>query len=288
MEEDAKKIAARKRKAAQKTRKKRIIGWIVLSVIVVALAVGGVLLYRYDSMRTVKETMTTYQATTVREGEVSSVVSGSGTLTANHSASFTAPGDYTTVESVNYISGDAIKEGDVVMTLRCLEVEEEIDALEEELDEVLDKLASVDQEVSSLNVVAPKRGVVKDIPADVGTVADDVDYLCLLSTDGKMKVVIDKTDSMKKYDVVTVDIEGVAAEGLITEFNSDGDKATVIIEDDYYPFGETVTVSDASGNVLGKGTLDVNEYVKVNAPSGRIAAVKCVVNKSYAKGKALF
>ena len=75
----------------------------------------------------------------------------------NHSASFTAPGDYTTVESVHYQTGDAIAEGDVVMTLSCLEVEEEIDALEEELDDVLDKLASVDQDLSSsgLNVTAP-------------------------------------------------------------------------------------------------------------------------------------
>ena len=288
MEEDAKKIAARKRAAAKKAKRRRIIGWIVLAVVVIGLGVGGFLLYRYYTAQEVKATLSTYQAVAVRTGEVSSVISGSGTLTANHSASFTAPGDYTTVEAVNYITGDTVKAGDVVMTLSCLEVEEDIDALEDELDDVLDSLATVDQEVSTLNVVAPKRGVVKDIKADVGTNADDVDYLCLLSTDGKMKVVVAKTDEMKKFDTVYVNIGGTEVEGLITEFNDDGDEATVIIEDDAYPYGEQVTVYDEAGGALGTGTLDVNEYVKVNPTSGRVAAVNCVLNKAYAKGRALF
>lgn len=293
MEEDAKVIARKKLAKAKKAKKRRIIGWIVLSVVVIALGVGGWLFYQYLQKQQLEETLTSYDAVAVRSGEVSSVISGSGTLSANHAASFTAPGDYTTVESVRYQTGDAIRAGDVVMTLSCLEVEEEIDTLEASLDDVLDKLATVDQNrsTSGLNVTAPKRGVVKDIAADVGTVAEDADYLCLLSTDGKMKVVIDKTDTMKKFDAVIVRLsDGTQIEGLITEFDTDGEKATVIVEDDDsdLAYGEAVTVLSDNGATLSTGTLDVNEYVKVSAASGRVAAVKCVRNKAYAKGRALF
>lgn len=293
MEEDAKIIAQRKLMQSKRARKRRIAAWVSLAVIAAGLGVGGWFFYRYLQRQDREETMTSYQAVTVRQGEVSSVISGSGTLAAKHSASFTAPGDYTTVENVYYQTGDVVEKGEVVMTLSCLEVEEELETLTAELDEVLDELASVDQDLSAsgLNVTAPKRGVVKAIAAGVGTVADGVDYLCLLSTDGKMKVVIEKPDGLQKYDEVTVQLaDGTQIDGLVTEFNDDGDEATVIVEDDDggLHYGETVTVLDASGGELGTGALDVNEYVKVSAKSGRVSEVKCVLNKTYAKGRALF
>lgn len=289
MEETATLIAEKKRLKEQKSRKRRIIGWIALAVAVIGLSVGGWLFYRYLAQQEQKATLTTYQAVAVRTGEVKSVISGSGTLTANRSASFTAPGDYTRVETVNYQTGDTVAAGEVVMTLSCLEVEEQIETLEAELDDVLDELATVDQTLSKLTVTAPKKGVVKHIQAEEGTVVDDVDYLCLLSTDGKMKVVIEKPDGMKKYDNVTVVLEdGTEVAGLVTEFSSDGDQATITITDNSYTYGAAVTVVDESGAKIGEGTLDVNEYVKVNATSGRVAAVSCVLNKTYSKGSTLF
>ena len=289
MEQDTTaKIAEQKKLREQKTRKKRTIGWIAVCVVVVLLAVGGWLLYHYLSLKQVQETMTSYKATAIQEGEINSVISGSGTLSANHEESFTAPGDYTTVESVNYQTGDSIPAGSVVMTLSCLDVEEEIDTLEAELDDVLDELATVDQEKSSLNVTAPKSGVVKDLQASVGTVTDDVDYLCLLSTDGKMKVVIDATDAIHKYDDVVVRIGSDEVEGRIAEIDSQNDTATVILEDNSYDYGAQCTVLSQSGETVGTGTLDVNEYVKVNATTGKIALVNCQENQKCSKGKALF
>ena len=289
MEEDAKIIAQRKLAKAKKMKKRRIVGWIILAVVVIGLAAGGWLLYQYLQRQERKDSMTSYQAVAVRSGEISSVISGSGTLAANHDAAFTAPGDYTTVESMHYVTGDEIKAGDVVMTLSCLEVEEQLDTLTAELDDVLDELATVDQDLNTLTVTAPKRGVVKDVRAEVGTVVDDLDYLCLLSTDGRMKVVIEKTDAMQKFDDVLVRFsDGTEISGLVTEFSSDGDEATIIIEDDFYEYGASVAVLDDAGKTLGTGVLDVNEYVKVNAVSGRIASVNCVVNKTYSKGKTLF
>ncbi len=288
MEQDTTaKIAEQKRQREIKAKKKRTIGWIAVAVVVIVLGVGGWLVYRSLSAREMEASMTSYQATVIQEGEIASTISGSGTLSANHSASYTAPGDYTRVESVNFNTGDAFVAGDVIMTLSCLEIEEDITALQAELDDVLDDLATVSQEKSSLKVTAPKAGVVKNLQASVGTNVDDVDYLCLLSTDGKMKLVIEKTDAFSAFDKVVVDIGGVEVAGLVTQVDQDN-MATVIVDDNSFDYGASCTVYDQRGSQLGVGTLDVNEYVYVTATAGRVDQVNCTENQRYARGRALF
>ena len=288
MELTTQEIAKKKKERERRAKKRRVIERSMLILAVGLLVLGGFVLERRLGARETEETRTSYTATAVRSGSVSTVISGSGTLSANHSASFTAPGDDTTVDAVNYVSGDRIPAGSVIMELSCPAVEESIDALEDELSAVLDKLATVSQERSSLKVTAPKAGVVKHILAEAGTVTDDVDYLCLLSTDGKMKVCIDATEDCHRFDTVSVTLsDGTETDGLVTEIRVDG-VAAVIIEDDGYPYGDACRVCSASGKLLGEGTLDVNEYVKVTASAARVAEVYAAENTKYSKGKPLF
>ncbi|MBQ2770283.1 MAG: hypothetical protein IJF41_03500 [Clostridia bacterium] len=142
------KIAEEKKRRDQASRTKKRIGWALSLVLVVLLCAGGFFIKSYLDRQEMSASQFSYQAVALREGEIHSVLSGSGTLTANHEESFTAPGDYTTVDTVNYRTGETIPAGSVVMTLSCLEVEEEIILLEESLNQVLDELTDVNQELT--------------------------------------------------------------------------------------------------------------------------------------------
>lgn len=271
----------------KKKKRKRVRNIIALCVVAVLLAGGGLFLVRVLNAASAEVSVRTYTANRVSEGEISATISGSGTLSARHTQTVTS-GAAATVEQVFYQPGDAVPEGGVIATLSSDEVQEQLDTLNEQLDDARTELAGTKQALSNLNVTATKAGVVKDVQATAGDAAEDLPYLCLISTDGKMKVVIDAPDGLKKYDAVRVSVEGAeSVEGSVTAL-LDG-KATVVFDDDGYSVGAGAAVTDESGAALGSGTLEVNEHVKITATAGRIDAVKYgVENKSVSRGTVLF
>jgi multidrug efflux pump subunit AcrA (membrane-fusion protein) len=135
-------------------------------------------------------------------------------------------------------------------------------------------------------VTASKGGIVKDIQAQVGSIVDDMDYLCLIATDGKMQLNIPVTDGMAQYDAVSVQIGEDEQEGYITKI--EGGMATVVFTDNYYPIGTSATVISESGVSLGSGSITVNEYVEVTAASGKIASIKVTDNQKISKSSTVF
>ncbi len=226
-----------------------------------------------------------YRASSVSSGEISSVVSGSGTLSALESQSVTTTAQ-STVVSVNFAPGDEIKAGDTVLTLSSPDLESELSDLKDELSDTRTSLSTTRQLLTNLSVTAAKGGIVKDIQAEVGSIVDDMDYLCLIATDGKMQLSIPAVDGMNQYDAVTVAIGDDGQDGYITKME-DG-TAMVVFTDNYYPVGTSATVLDEDGNTLGTGSITVNEYVEVTAASGRIATVSVSDNKRVSKGSTVF
>lgn len=253
----------------------------------VAVLVIAAILFLFSSLGKQAEIVSvlTYRATAVAEGEIRSTVSGSGTLSALHLQTVTAAGDVK-VESVNFAAGDAVKEGDIVMTLSSAALKDKLDDLRDQLADVQEDLATVDQTRSSLSIKAEQAGVVKVINAKAGDLCEDLATLCVISTDGKMKVVVDAPSGMKKYDEVTVSVAGDTIDGRVTDISVG--RATVVIDTDGYDVGAAATVSNASGETLGTGALDVNEHVDVTASAGRIDSVKVELNQSVKAGKTLF
>ena len=269
----------------KKKKRKRSQTIITLCVVAVVAIVGILLLVKLLNKDDSATSTLNYRVTSVSSGEISSTISGSGTLSALEAESLTAAAE-STVTSVNFQPGDKIAAVDVVMTLTSDELESKLKSLQDDLSSTRSSLAGTKQYLTNLNITATKSGIIKSVPAGAGDVVDDMEYLCRIATDGKMKVVIPAVDGMKLYDAVTVQIGDDTQQGYVTALS--GGSATVVFTDDYYPVGASATVLNSDDATLGTGTLDVNEYVDVTAASGQIATVLAKENTKTSKGSTLF
>ena len=269
----------------KKKKQKRTRNIIIICAVVVVLAVGTIILLTSLKKGGDATSTTNYSVASISSGEVSTTISGSGTLAALESQSVTTTAE-SKVTSVNFEPGDTIKAGEVVMTMTSPDVESDLSDLKDELSDTRASLATAKQLLTNLKVTATKGGIIKDIKASVGTIVDDMDYLCLISTDGKMSVAIDATDGMEQYDAVTVVVGEDEQEGYITKIESG--VATVVFEDNYYPVGTSATVLNEDGATLGTGNMTVNEFVEVTAASGKIATVSVKDNQTVSKGSTVF
>lgn len=269
----------------KKKKRKRTRTMIILGAVAVVAAVGIFLLVTNLGKDESTTSVLNYRVTSVSSGEISSTISGSGTLSALEAESVTAAAE-STITSVNFQPGDKISAGDVVMTLTSDELESQLESLQDDLSSTRSSLASARQYLTNLNVTATKSGIIKSVLVGVGDVVDDMEYLCRIATDGKMKVVITTVDGMKLYDAVTVQIGDETQDGYVTAIS--GGNATVVFTDDYYPVGTSATVLNSDGATLGTGTLNVNEYVDVTAASGQIATVLAKENTKVSKGSTVF
>ena len=269
----------------KKKKQKRMRNIILICVAAIVLAVGTILFINLVKKDGESTSALTYRVDSVSSGEISTTISGSGTLSALEAKTVTTTAE-SVVTAVNFAPGDTVKAGDVVLTMTSSDVETELDTLKDDLASTRSSLASAKQLLTNLRVTSSKAGIIKDIKATEGTIVDDMDYLCLISTDGKMQLSIPVVSGMGQYDAVTVVVGDDEQEGYVTEVN--GDTATVVFEDDYYPVGTNATVLDANGATLGSGAITVNEYVEVTAASGKIDTVEVEDNDKVGKGATIF
>lgn len=269
----------------KKQRKKRIRTFCILIAVLAVLAVAAAVLVPILTAGESTTSVLTYQVGAVSAGEISTSVSGSGTLSAKTAASYTAPAD-AVVQTVLHQTGDSVSAGETLLTLTSDTLDEELEALEKELDAVRSSLATATQEATNLYITATRAGVVKQLTAAAGDIVEDADALCLISTDGRMKLVIDVPETVKKYDVVSVAIAGDTVSGLVTGLE-DG-RAEIIIEDNTYAIGAEADAYDADGGLIGSGALALNEYVPITGTAGRIASVLTSENRSVSRGSRLF
>jgi HlyD family secretion protein len=272
--------------AKQKKKKQKRVRSIILICAGVALAAAAAFVVIRVGRQDGSGTSTlTYRANAVSSGEISTVVSGSGTLSALKSQTVTTTAQ-STILSINFAPGDAVKAGDVVMILSSPDLESQLSDLKDELSDTRSSLSTTRQLLTNLKITATKGGIVKDIQAVVGSIVDDMDYLCLIATDGKMQVAIPATAGIGPYDAVTVAVGEDNQSGYVTKIEYGF--ATVVFTDDYYAVGTSASVLGASGETLGTGVIGVNEFVEVSAASGKIASVAVKDNQRVSKGSTVF
>lgn len=274
----------------KKRKKLRIIVTVVSIVLVLALiAVVGVSFLQ----RRVREQFASgsgevlsYEVST---GSISTVVSGSGSLTDVDLNSITVP-EGVEITEVKVKTNQAIAKGDILATVDMASVISAMADLQVQIEDLDEQLSDAEDDAASTTIYAGVTGRVKAIFGEAGLSVADVMYehgaLALISLDGYMAVDIE-TDALTVGDSVTVKLSD-EEEVTGTVESVVGGKATTLVTDNGPEYDEAVTVLNDEGTVLGTGNLYIHSALKVTGYAGTIASVKTSVNKKVSDTTRLF
>ena len=274
----------------KKRRKRRIIVTVVSIVLVLAMiAVVGVSFLQ----RRVREQFASNQGEVlsyeVTTGSISTVVSGSGSLTDVDLNSITVP-EGVEITEVKVKTNQAIVKGDILATVDMASVISAMADLQVQIEELDEQLSDAEDDAASTTIYAGVTGRVKAIFGEAGASVADVMYehgaLALISLDGYMAVDIE-TDALTVGDGVTVKLSD-EEEITGTVESVVGGKATILVTDNGPEYDEAVTVLNDEGTVFGTGNLYIHSALKVTGYAGTIASVKTSVNKKVSDTTRLF
>ena len=274
-----------------KKRKKRKIIITVLSIVLVlaVIAVVGVGFLQ----RRVREQFASNQgevlAHEVTTGSISTVVSGSGSLTDVDLETITVP-DGVEITEVKVKRNQSIAQGDILATVDMASVISAMADLQVQIEELDDQISDAEDDSASTRINAGVTGRVKAVfgekDADVVDVMYEHGALALISLDGFMTVQIE-TDALAVGDSVTVklsddeEISG-AVESVV------GKDATILVSDNGPEYKEAVVVLNSEGTELGTGNLDIHSVLRVTGFSGTISQVYATENAKVSDTTRLF
>ena len=261
--------------AKKKKKRRRLITVLVIVAVVAAALVLGINYLR----KRVEAKMAVLDANvlnyTAACGNVSTRVSGSGTIEDVDTEQITVPKGVK-VDKVTVKSNNTLKEGDVIATVdqssvvsTMATVQEKIDKLDEELEN-----ASKDQ-VSTVISTGTKGRVMRVFVKpgdDVAACMVENGALALISLDGKLAVEFEN-GSPKAGDAVQVERENGVVLQASVEKNLNG-KVTVLVGDNAADLGEKVRVLDADGKEFGSGELFIHSEFRVTGFAGKVVTVQ--------------
>ena len=274
----------------KKKKKRRIIITVISIVAALAvIAVAGVSFLQ----RRVREQFASgsgevlsYEVTT---GSISTVVSGSGSLTDVDLESITVP-EGVEITEVLVKTNQSVTQGDVLATVDMASVMSAMADLQGQIEDLDDQLSDAEEDAASTTIYAGVSGRVKVIygeeDADVADVMYEHGALALLSLDGYMAVDVE-TSALTTGDSVSVKLsDGDEITGTV-ESVVDG-TATVLVTDNGPEFQDTATVLSTEGVELGSGQLYIHSALRVTGYAGTIAGVKADVDDKVSDTTKLF
>lgn len=284
---------------AAKKRKKT---WIIVVIVLAALAVGaffGIRALKNRAARTAELMMPSERTYVVERGTVEKSISASGTLTAADEKVVELP-DGLKVAEINVKVGDAVKAGDPLVTL-------DPDSIAAQFVYETRQLVAADNRLTTRGendtVLSPCKARVKLLYAvegdEVRAVMDRHQALAVLSTDGYMAVTLTDAKGLAAGDKVTVewaagsDDTGLArtweagtAKGTVEHIGADG-SCRIVFADSHAPYLAEGTVTK-DGTALGTALLTVNKPVNVYGYGGIIDKVECHIDESVSNGKIIY
>ena len=274
----------------KKRKKRKIIITVVSIVLVLAIiAVVGVnFLQRQvrEQFASNQGEVLSYEVTT---GSISTVVSGSGSLTDVDLNSITVP-EGVEITEVKVKTNQAIAKGDILATVDMASVISAMADLQVQIEDLDEQLSDAEDDAASTTIYAGVAGRVKAIFGEAGASVADVMYehgaLALISLDGYMAVDIE-TDLLAVGDGVTVQLPN-EEEITGTVESVVGGVATILVTDNGPEYEETVTVLNKEGAELGSGNLYIHSALRVTGYSGTISYVNVSENTKVSSSTTIF
>lgn len=274
----------------KKRKKRKIIITVVSIVLVIAIiAVTGVSFLQRrvrEQFASMSGEVLSYEATT---GSISTVVSGSGSLTDVDLDSVTVP-DGVEITEVLVKTNQAITAGDILATVDMASVMSTMADLQAQIKSLDAQISNAEDDAASTTIYAGVTGRVKAIfgteDADVAEVMYENGTLALISLDGYMAVSIE-TDALTVGDSVTVKLsDGEKIAGTVESVV--GNNAVILVTDDGPAYDEAVTVLSSEDTQLGAGNLYIHSALRVTGYAGTISSVEAAVNDAVSDTSKLF
>ena len=274
----------------KKRKRRRIIITVVSIVLVLAIiaVVGVSFLQRRvrEEFASSQGEVLSYEVTT---GSISTVVSGSGSLTDVDLESITVP-EGVEITEVKVKRNQTVATGDILATVDLASVISAMADLQVQIEELDAQISDAEDDSASTTITAGVTGRVKAIfgekDADVADVMYEHGALALISLDGYMAVDIE-TDSLSAGDSVTVKLSD-EKEVTGTVEAVVGGKATILVSDNGPEYDEAVTVRNSEGTELGSGKLYIHSALKVTGYAGTISKVNASLNAKVSDTTKLF
>lgn len=274
----------------RKRKKRKIIITVVSIILVVAIlaAVGVTLLQRKVRMQFASGSgeIKTYAVTT---GSISTVVSGSGSLTDMDLEAITVPAGVEIIK-VPVKANQTVQKGDILATVEMASVISAMADLQADIEALDKKISRAEDDSADTRIYAGVTGRVKAVFGAKGADVADVMYehgaLAILSLDGYMAVQIES-------DALTVGQKVTVAQSNEKEFTGTvesvvGTAVTILVTDNGTLYDDTVTVLDSEGATLGTGNLYVHSPLRVTGFAGTISAVSATLNAKVSDSTKLF
>jgi len=274
----------------KKRKKRKIIITVVSIVLVLAIiaVVGVSFLQRQvrEQFASNQGEVLSYEVTT---GSISTVVSGSGSLTDVDLDSITVP-DGVEITEVKVKTNQAIAKGDILATVDMASVVSAMADLQVQIEKLDAEISNAEDDAASTIIYAGVSGRVKAIFGEADASVADVMYehgaLALISLDGYMAVDIE-TDALAVGDSVTVKLSD-EEEITGTVESVVGSKATILVADNGPEYDEAVTVLNSEGTSVGTGNLYIHSALKVTGYAGTISEVNTSLNTKVSDTTKLF
>lgn len=263
-------------KDGKKKSRRRILAGMGLAV---TLAAGGIFFMGHSGRTEGIKRDSQAQAISVNAGRatLSATIVGSGHLQNAGAQEVQVPaGLY--IESVSVEAGDTVSAGEILASIDQAALTASIAKIQNVIVELDVQISETAGETDAQSVTSRVGGRVKKICAAAGDAVTDVmisdGALLVLSLDGKMAVqtaVPGETETVVGDSVSVTLSDGTAVSGTVE--GCTGGKITVTLTDDGTALGDTVTISDSSGQTLGTGTLCVHQPLEITGTAGQVTAV---------------
>ncbi len=275
---------------SKKRKKRKILLTVVIILLVLGIAaVCGVTILQKrvrDQFASTGGEVLSHEVTT---GSISTVVSGSGSLTDVDMETVTVPTGVEITE-VMVKANDTVAQGDLLATVDMASVMSVMAELQAEIEALDEEISNAEDDEAADVIYAGVSGRVKAIYVGeddgVAQVMYEKGALALLSLDGYMALDVE-TDALSAGDKVTVRLSaGEKYSGTVEAVS--GGVATVLISDNGPKLDDTATLLDGDGKDLGSAALYIHSALRVTGYAGTVEEVLVKENKKVSATTKLF
>ena len=272
----------------KKVKKSTIVKIVVITGVLVAAAAAGVIYLRKYVSTKFADNSTEYSSAKASVMDLSTRVSGTGSLTDTDIEEYEMP-DNVELDEVVVEVGDKVTEGQTIAKINTNSVLAAMYEIQHQMDTIDNQLQKASEQKAATTIKSTVKGRVKAIYVKKGSnvinTMTEKNALMILSLDGYMNVEVNAGD-LTAGKKVKVTVNKKSYTGTVKSV-TDG-KAKILITDNGTALGAEATVTSTDGKTsYGTGKLEVNSPLSIVSYAGKVSSINVKTNQSIKKGKVL-